>query len=289
MKKGAYTQRLHTMRQSKDFLIASHRGSVGINIPDNTLQSFDIALHDGADIIEMDVAMTTDGELVVFHDTMEPRLLHTQKNVQQMSLEELMTYELYNLNNVSTGIKVLRLSEAFAHLKNRCMINLDRCFAHPDAEGEKWERIFALVKKMDMADQILFKSPDDDKYVDFFERQSTPWMFMPMITRMEQVEKFIDGNINTVAVEVKFHTEDSPLADEMFYKKLQNNGCYVWGNALDLGKQYQLSAGHDDTAALGGNPDFGWGWFARKGFDIVQSDWILAMVTYYVQQGYHVK
>ena len=44
-----------------------HRGAAGV-APENTLVSFQRALADGADILELDVHATEDGEVVVIHD-----------------------------------------------------------------------------------------------------------------------------------------------------------------------------------------------------------------------------
>ena len=45
-------------------LIVAHRGSAGGNIPCNTFASYEIALKQGADVIETDVEMSADGKLV---------------------------------------------------------------------------------------------------------------------------------------------------------------------------------------------------------------------------------
>jgi hypothetical protein len=44
-----------------------HRGAAGVT-PENTLVSFNRALADGADVLELDVHATADGEIVVLHD-----------------------------------------------------------------------------------------------------------------------------------------------------------------------------------------------------------------------------
>ena len=46
-------------------LITAHRGVTGGNIPGNTLAAFDAALLQGADMIELDVSNSIDGELFV--------------------------------------------------------------------------------------------------------------------------------------------------------------------------------------------------------------------------------
>ena len=47
--------------------IWAHRGASGY-APENTLESFELAIEQKADGIELDVQMTKDGELVVIHD-----------------------------------------------------------------------------------------------------------------------------------------------------------------------------------------------------------------------------
>ena len=48
-------------------LIIAHRGDV-TNAPENTISAFQKALELGADGIELDVRLTKDDQLVVFHD-----------------------------------------------------------------------------------------------------------------------------------------------------------------------------------------------------------------------------
>jgi len=47
--------------------VFGHRGAAGV-APENTLVSFNRALADGADVLELDVHATSDGEIVVLHD-----------------------------------------------------------------------------------------------------------------------------------------------------------------------------------------------------------------------------
>jgi glycerophosphoryl diester phosphodiesterase len=49
-------------------LVIAHRGSCGGEIRENTLASFGQAVALGAEMIELDVRRTVEGELVVFHD-----------------------------------------------------------------------------------------------------------------------------------------------------------------------------------------------------------------------------
>lgn len=48
-------------------LVYGHRGARA-RAPENTIEAFDLALREGADGIELDVRMTSDGQLVILHD-----------------------------------------------------------------------------------------------------------------------------------------------------------------------------------------------------------------------------
>ena len=41
-----------------------------------------------------------------------------------------------------------------------------------------------------------------------------------------------------------------------------------------------LSGGHTDDVSVTEDPDKGWGWVVEKGFDIIQTDWTLALRQY---------
>ena len=43
------------LRKKTGVLVAAHRGTSGGNIPPNSIAAFDIALKEGADILEMDL------------------------------------------------------------------------------------------------------------------------------------------------------------------------------------------------------------------------------------------
>ena len=57
--------------------------------PENTLAAFRLAVEQGADGIELDVKLSRDGEVVVFHDQMTQRITGETGRVNQLTLTEL--------------------------------------------------------------------------------------------------------------------------------------------------------------------------------------------------------
>lgn len=66
----------------------AHRGSSG-NAPENTLPSFELAIEQGADMLEMDVHATRDGHIVVMHDAVVDRTTNGTGPITGFSLDEL--------------------------------------------------------------------------------------------------------------------------------------------------------------------------------------------------------
>ena len=55
MTKAEMSARLQAAFGKKRVLILAHRGVSGANIIDNTLESYDVAIRHGADMVEVDV------------------------------------------------------------------------------------------------------------------------------------------------------------------------------------------------------------------------------------------
>src|SRR5919197_5083274 len=69
-------------------LVVGHRGAMGY-APENTLASFELAVEQGADVVELDVHLSRDGEVVVMHDERLERTTDGRGLVAEHSLAEL--------------------------------------------------------------------------------------------------------------------------------------------------------------------------------------------------------
>lgn len=78
----------HEMKTKNDILIAGHRGYPA-RYPENTLRSFEEAIRCGCDMVETDVRASKDGVLVIMHDESALRTTGVDKNISDMTLEEI--------------------------------------------------------------------------------------------------------------------------------------------------------------------------------------------------------
>jgi glycerophosphoryl diester phosphodiesterase len=73
--------------------VIAHRGASGY-VPENTRVAFERAIAMGADAIETDVQLTSDGELVLFHDTTVERNSNGRGPLADYTLAELRLLDL---------------------------------------------------------------------------------------------------------------------------------------------------------------------------------------------------
>ena len=78
--------------QFTDYLIA-HRG-YPVRLPENTMPSIEAALQAGARYVEVDVQMSQDGEVVLFHDRQLQRLCHQPGAVHDYRWQELQSFRV---------------------------------------------------------------------------------------------------------------------------------------------------------------------------------------------------
>jgi glycerophosphoryl diester phosphodiesterase len=118
--------------------LQGHRGARGL-APENTLRAFDVALQHGVTTLELDIAITRDGVLVIHHDlALNPAIARDAQGrwleqpsapIHTMTFDELQRYDIGRLkpghrysNNYpdqvpADGTRVPRLSDLFDLVK----------------------------------------------------------------------------------------------------------------------------------------------------------------------------
>jgi glycerophosphoryl diester phosphodiesterase len=79
--------------------VIAHRGA-SADVRENTLPAFERAIAVGADFVELDVQVSADGALVVFHDVVLDRLTPLQGPLRKRSLAELREHAIPTLEDV---------------------------------------------------------------------------------------------------------------------------------------------------------------------------------------------
>ena len=89
-------------------IIYAHRGSSGTE-PENTIRAFRQAIADGANGVELDVHLSSDGVPVVIHDRDVSRTTNGQGNIDELSLGTIKGLDAGNGERIPTLTEVLHL------------------------------------------------------------------------------------------------------------------------------------------------------------------------------------
>lgn len=260
-------------KEEKKILIASHRGTCGGNIVQNTIKAYENALKHGADIIEVDVIMSTDGDFYAFHNGMERVVIGVDRDIRTMSTKEIENYSCLNVDGIKINQKIEKLDNVLEHLKGRCLINIDRSWFY-------WNETIKALEKHNMSDQIILKSHEDKKLLKSLEDSESNLMYMPIVYTKENITSVMKCKLNLIGVELIFKDLHSELIDKEYIERLKSNGILTWVNAITLDDNTILSAGLDDNRAIMENQDESWGKLIDIGFDILQTDWPLLLKQY---------
>lgn len=144
-------------------ILIGHRGAAGIK-PENTIPSIEAAVEVGVDMIEIDLQVTKDDHLVLFHDPNLLRVAGMNKTIGGMTLEEI------NLIQTKSGHPIPTFEEALEAAGDIPLLL--------DCKGKGWSKALLrtlqghvgptpAVTAIDTAEMFSFseKRPDIDTYV----------------------------------------------------------------------------------------------------------------------------
>ncbi len=255
-------------------VIVAHRGTSGGNIPCNIIPAYETALKQGADMIEIDVDRTADGTLVIFHPGMEPHHLGTHRRIPEMHDAEVAACRYVNYDRTPTQFGINTLDEVLETFKGRCYINVDKFWGHP-------REIYQAIRRHGMVEQMLVKSAPSEAVFSVLSEVAPELPYIPIVKRTHPMhERLMHSGLNYIGAEVIFPEEDAEVASPAFMERMHRDGRLVWANAIIYNYQDQLSAEHSDDTSITKDPSLGWGWLARRGFDIIQTDWPGMMRAY---------
>jgi glycerophosphoryl diester phosphodiesterase len=139
-------------------LFFAHRGG-SLLAPENTLAAFERGLSFGADALELDVHLTRDGEMVVFHDSNLDRTTDGSGPIAARTLEELRRLDAgyhFTPDNGQTypfrgqGVAIPTLAEVFTRFPTT-RINIEIKDSTPTREQRLWE----LIQEHQTFDRVL--------------------------------------------------------------------------------------------------------------------------------------
>lgn len=138
--------------------ITAHRGS-SMEAPENSLSAFRQAIRDGADYAELDVQETSDGVLVVLHDSDLRRIAGVPKSIWELSYAEVQQLETGSAFSAEfAGEKIPTLAEVIDLAGDRIKLNIELKYNGHDQQLA--QRVVQLVQQRRFVDRCVITSLD---------------------------------------------------------------------------------------------------------------------------------
>lgn len=266
--------------QGKEVLVVVHRGDWR-NAPENSIKAIENTIKMGADMVEIDIQKTKDGQLVLMHDKTLNRTTSGKGNVSDFTLEEIKKLYLKSGIGIETHHKVPTLEEAMLVTKNRILVNIDKGYNH-------FSEVYKILERTGTLKQTVVKSGSDyskitaEKGEEFLKQV----IFMPVVNLDKPIAanviKEYTQKLKPVAFELVFNSDTSKIINQ--FNEIKKSGSRVWVNTL----WPSLNAGHhDDLAVDEGNLKESWDWIIAKGVNIIQTDRPTELLNYLRKHKLH--
>ncbi len=138
-------------------LVIGHRGAMG-HIAENTFPSFELGLSQGADILELDIHLSRDGEIVVIHDATLDRTTDGQGYVRDHTLAELKRLDAGGKHG-APGARIPTFAEVLEWARDRAALAIEIKAAHVRYPGIE-AKMLDLLARYGMTGHVVVISFD---------------------------------------------------------------------------------------------------------------------------------
>lgn len=215
-------------------LVIAHRG-LSSEHPENTLPAFEAAVASGADMIELDITLTADGQFMVIHDDTLSRTTSTQGFVGHLRKKDLKQLDAGKWFGDGAAAAVIpSIDEVLDHIGGRIQLNIEVKPFFPLIQAGRMQaalsRLLTILDERDLrhtallssvnfylleylreldADLrlgLIFRRPLTDFDPAFVCRQFGVWSLHPF---HEQVDEELLGSMHAIGVKVFPYTVNS--------------------------------------------------------------------------------
>lgn len=234
------------------FKIIAHRGSSSL-APENTISSAKLAMEENADALELDIHLTKDKRIVVIHDPNIKRTSGIDKNVKDLTLQELKQFDFGKWKNIKwKNERIPTIEELFNVVPKSKTV-----FVEIKSGTECLSEIKQLIMdgKISESQMVLMNFNFDAvlKAKSMFPNVEVLWLYeFEMLSTPKAKQILLDSIIKT-AVENKIdglNIENVKQLDASFIKKTHDNGlkCYCWTVDNCKRAKYLMDSGIDGIA-----------------------------------------
>ncbi|CAN0546385.1 unnamed protein product [Ectocarpus sp. 12 AP-2014] len=243
------------LKDLESFQVIAHRGASG-HAPESTMSAYELAHEWGVDYLELDVQITSDGELVVFHDDTIDRTSDSEGAIHDYTLEELKALDTgtwFNEENPDSadtafeGAQMLTLDELFERFGHDARYYIET--KSPQLNPGLEEALVTMLEEHDMIEsgRVLVQSFEQDSLLKVHElNENVPLIQLVWYHPSEEdntrlvewtgvtpgPEEITDADFQAVAeyavgIGTNYMYEQQVVIDESFIRQAQENGLPV--------------------------------------------------------------
>lgn len=280
-KRAAYVvEQIHNPK-SDQVMVICHRGDWR-NFPENSIPAIESVIKMGADVVELDVALTKDSVLILMHDRTLDRCTNGKGLIAEKNYEEIQKLYLKSAHGAqnSLNLRVPTLREALEVCKDRVVINIDKGYDYYDL-------VLALTEEMGVTDQVLIKGgkplSDIQKKLSAYEHNM---MYMPIVSpqnekQRQMLAEYLAEQKPQLAYEVCWNKLTPEVENAM--KQVIADGSKLWVNTL----WNSLCGGLSDDVAYTTSVEEVYGKIVDMGATMIQTDRPELLLEYLRSRGLH--
>lgn len=260
--------------RARDCAIVAHRGAWR-GAPENSLAAIELAIAIGANIVEIDVRKSADGQLFLLHDDTLLRMAGIDRPAESFTMTELQAIALRQDDGgdhrLPTDQRVPTLNAALELIRGRIFADLDL------KDRGLFPEVAACARAMNAAPYVDLKATvmtgDDVAWVRAQNIADVPFMAVARFTRASVAETLSTlSQLKPFMSEIGFDDLET-IADNR--QAFQDAGTALWVNTLD-----QAGSGAWTDAAALADPDSIWGRLIDAGISAIQTDQVTALRAY---------
>lgn len=139
--------------------VTAHRGGAKF-VPENTMYGVDYAIESGADYIEIDVQMSSDGVVFLLHDTSLRRTTGSNRNAYALTYEDISKLDAGSyFNEKFSDAHIPTLDEVLTACKSKINLNIE-IKRSGNAGNTLPDKVLELINAHDMQQQCVITSTD---------------------------------------------------------------------------------------------------------------------------------
>lgn len=147
------------LRENGRTVVAAHRGGPAPGFAENAVPTFENTLRWTPALLEIDIAETRDGVLVLMHDDTVDRTTTGAGAVRNLTLAELQALRLEDENGEALDARAPTLREVLDWAEGQAILELDV------KRGVSYEDVIAEVRAAGAAGRVIFITYSDDAAV----------------------------------------------------------------------------------------------------------------------------